>query len=66
MAATIPASIDEVTAPWMSDATGWNVTEVRNEIIGVGVGVSSAVYRSHLTGSGCPKSVIVKLPALDP
>ncbi|MFZ9924321.1 MAG: phosphotransferase, partial [Ilumatobacteraceae bacterium] len=66
MAATIPASIDEVTASWMSDATGWNVTEVRNEIIGVGVGVSSAVYRSHLTGSGCPKSVIVKLPALDP
>ncbi|MFZ9726981.1 MAG: phosphotransferase [Ilumatobacteraceae bacterium] len=66
MAAAIPASIDEVTAQWMSDATGWNVTAVRNEIIGVGVGVSSAVYRSHLTGSGCPTSVIVKLPALDP
>ncbi|MGA1149301.1 MAG: hypothetical protein ACO3V5_09260, partial [Ilumatobacteraceae bacterium] len=66
MAAAIPASIDEVTAQWMSDATGWKVTAVRNEIIGVGVGVSSAVYRSHLTGSGCPTSVIVKLPALDP
>ena len=66
MAAAIPASIEDVTAQWMSAATGWNVTAVRNEIIGVGVGVSSAVYRSHLTGSGCPKSVIVKLPALDP
>jgi hypothetical protein len=66
MTAAIPASIDEVTAQWMSDATGWGVTALRNEIIGVGVGVASAVYRSHLTGSGCPKSVIVKLPALDP
>ena len=66
MTAAIPTSIDEVTAQWMSDATGWNVTALRNEIIGVGVGVASAVYRSHLTGSGCPTSVIVKLPALDP
>ena len=66
MTAAIPASIDEVTAKWMSEATGWNVTALRNEIIGVGVGVASAVYRSHLTGTGCPASVIVKLPALDP
>jgi len=66
MAAAIPTSIDEVTAEWMSAATGWKVTAVRNEIIGVGVGVASAVYRSHLTGSGCPASVIVKMPALDP
>ena len=66
MAAAIPASIEDVSAQWMSAATGWNVTALRNEIIGVGVGVASAVYRSHLTGSGCPKSVIVKLPALDP
>ena len=66
MTAAIPASIDEVTAKWMSEATGWNVTALRNEIIGVGVGVSSAVYRAHLTGTGCPSTVIVKRPALDP
>lgn len=42
MTAAIPASIDEVTAKWMSEATGWNVTALRNEIIGVGVGVASA------------------------
>ena len=66
MTAAIPASIDEVTAKWMSDATGWNVSAVRNEIIGVGVGVASAVYRTYLTGSGCPSSVITKMPALDP
>ncbi|MFZ9707350.1 MAG: phosphotransferase [Ilumatobacteraceae bacterium] len=66
MAAAIPTSIDEVTAKWMSDATGWNVSSLRNEMIGVGVGVASAVYRSHLTGTGCPSSVITKMPAVDP
>ena len=66
MAVAIPTSIDEVTAQWMSDATSWNITGVRNELIGVGVGVSSAVYRSHLTGTGCPSTVIIKMPALDP
>ncbi len=66
MTAAIPASIDEVNAQWMGSATGWNVSALRNEIIGVGVGVASAVYRSHLTGTDCPSSVIVKLPALDP
>jgi hypothetical protein len=66
MAVAIPASIDEVTASWMSDATGWKVSSLRNELIGVGVGVASAVYRSHLVGTGCPATVIVKMPALDP
>ncbi|NDH91651.1 MAG: DUF1679 domain-containing protein [Actinobacteria bacterium] len=66
MAAAIPTSIDEVTAKWMSDATGWNVSSLRNEMIGVGVGVASAVYRSHLAGTGCPASVITKMPAVDP
>jgi len=66
MAVAIPASIDEVTASWMSEATGWKVSSLRNELIGVGVGVASAVYRSHLTGTGCPATAIVKLPALDP
>ena len=31
----------------------------------MGVGVSSALYRARSTGSGCPTSVVVKLPALD-
>jgi hypothetical protein len=66
MTAAVPASIDEVTASWMSEATGWNVTALRHELIGVGIGVSSAVYRVHLTATGCPATVVVKLPALDP
>ena len=61
----IPASIDEVTADWLRDATGLAVTAAKAELIGVGIGVSSAVYRVHLEGDGVPASVVVKLPALD-
>ena len=50
----------------MSRATGWDIDAVSAELIGVGIGVSSAVYRAELTGSGCPTSVVVKLPALAP
>ena len=62
---TIPTSIDEVTAPWLSAATGWDVSTLAAEQIGVGVGVASALYRATLTGQRCPASVIIKLPALD-
>jgi hypothetical protein len=63
---TIPASIDEVTAEWLAEVTGFEVTDAVVEQIGVGVGVSSALYRVRLRGPACPDSVIVKLPALDP
>jgi aminoglycoside phosphotransferase (APT) family kinase protein len=62
---TIPASIDDVTAAWVAEATGLNVTGVESEIIGVGIGVSSAVYRLHLEGTDVPESLVLKLPALD-
>ncbi|GAC1309561.1 MAG: phosphotransferase [Acidimicrobiales bacterium] len=62
----IPATIDEVTAEWLSAVTGFELRSIRAEQIGVGIGVSSAVYRVRLEGSGCPDSVVVKLPALDP
>ena len=65
MSTSIPASIDEVTSQWLSDATGFDVTAISTEQIGMGIGVSSALYRVTLTGSGCPTSVVVKLPALD-
>ena len=64
--ATIPASIDDVTAEWLGEVTGLSVEAIGIEQIGVGVGVSSALYRVHLDcGSGLPTSVVVKLPALD-
>ena len=63
--ATIPSTIDDVTAPWLAEATGLPVTGVRAEQIGVGIGVSSAVYRLHLDGGdGVPATAVLKLPAL--
>ncbi len=65
---TIPGSIDEVTPGWLSEAISHDVTSIEVEQIGVGVGVSSALYRVGLTGpesSDRPETVVVKLPALD-
>src|SRR5512134_1789346 len=61
----IPASIEDITAAWLADATGLDVKAAASERIGVGIGVSSALYRARLTGTGCPETVVVKLPALD-
>lgn len=63
--APIPASIDSVDAAWVAAATGLPVTGVEHELIGVGIGVSSAVYRLNLTGDDVPETMILKLPALD-
>lgn len=59
----IPAKIEQVDAAWLSEAVGRTVSEVTHEQIGVGVGVSSAVYRTRLEGFDAP-SLITKLPAL--
>lgn len=62
----IPSTIDEVTPAWLASATGLPIEGAEIAQIGVGVGVSSALYRARLTGgAGCPESVVVKLPALD-
>lgn len=63
--APIPLTAAEVTAEWMSQATGWNVESVELSEIGAGLGVSSAVYRATLSGPECPSSVVIKLNALD-
>jgi hypothetical protein len=62
---SIPTSIDDITAEWLSLATGLDVQAAEIEQIGIGVGVSSAVYRARLTGPECPTTVVIKLPALD-
>lgn len=63
--AAIPASISDVTPEWLSAVTGFNVTACDAQQIGAGIGVSSALYRVTLTGTDCPASVVIKLPALD-
>lgn len=62
---TMPTAIEDVTAGWLAEATGLDVQATTMEQIGVGIGVSSTVYRASLTGPGCPQTVVVKLPALD-
>jgi len=66
MSVALPQSIEDVTPSWISAATGWAVSDLSTEQIGVGIGVSSAVYRVVLTGDGCPASIVIKQPALDP
>ncbi len=60
----IPGSIDDIDAAWLAGATGWSVDSLRATQIGAGVGVSSALYRLDLDGTGCPATAVVKLPAL--
>ncbi|WKG05466.1 phosphotransferase [Mycolicibacterium sp. HK-90] len=60
----VPGSIDEVTANWLSEALGADVTRVRAERIAEDTGFSAALYRIHLSGSDdVPETLIVKLPA---
>ena len=65
---TIPASIDEVTPEWLGEVMRADVTSIEVDQIGVGIGVSSALYRVRLVGPESqtrPDTVVVKLPALD-
>ncbi|OFB37988.1 aminoglycoside phosphotransferase [Mycolicibacterium sp. (ex Dasyatis americana)] len=62
--ASVPSGIDEVTAAWLAEALGAEVTTVRAERIALDTGFSAALYRIHLSGSAdVPKTLIVKLPA---
>lgn len=61
---SIPSTIDDVTAPWVNEVTGFEVEMLTAEQIGVGIGVSSALYRLSLHGPNCPQTVVAKLPAL--
>jgi aminoglycoside phosphotransferase (APT) family kinase protein len=61
--AAVPSDIGDVTAPWLSEALGTRVDDVRAERIAMDTGFSSKLYRLHLAGTAVPESVIVKLPA---
>jgi hypothetical protein len=63
---TIPKTPVDITPAWFREHLGWDVTGVQVHEIGAGIGVSSAVYRVHLTGADVPATVVVKLTAIDP
>ena len=62
--AEVPSSIDDVTAQWLTQVLGTDVTDVRAEQIAQDSGFSSLLYRVHITGGAdAPSTLIVKLPA---
>ena len=62
---SIPITIDDVDAAWLTAAVGAPVASFTVEPIGVGVGLMGLLYRLAITGdAGTPASVIVKLPVL--
>lgn len=60
---SVPSTIGEVTAQWLTRELGAPVIDVRAEQIAVDSGFSSLLYRLHLTGSDIPATLIAKLPA---
>ncbi len=69
--AAVPGGIDEVDAGWLTEALRIDagleeatVDDVRAEQIAMDSGFSSLLYRLHLTGTGVPSTMIVKLPAV--
>ncbi|MBI3213081.1 MAG: phosphotransferase [Mycobacterium sp.] len=70
-AAEAPAGIGAIDPEWLTDALREHhslpddlvVADLRTEQIAQDSGFSSLLYRLHLTGTGVPPTVIVKLPA---
>ena len=62
--AAVPYGIEGIDPPWLTEALGTEVDDVRSEQIAQDSGFSSLLYRLHLTGSDVPGTLIAKLPAL--
>jgi hypothetical protein len=61
---SVPSTIEELTAGWLSSVLGGPVTGVRSEP--VGTGQIGTCYRLTITGEGVPATILAKLPAVDP
>ena len=62
---SIPITIDDIDAAWLTTAVGARIESFTVEPIGVGVGLMGLLYRLAISGdAGAPASVIVKLPVL--
>ncbi|MEM9624224.1 MAG: phosphotransferase [Pseudomonadota bacterium] len=60
----LPETPEELTPGWLSEALQTRVTDIRQEVLGDGVGFMGDVLRLHLQGDSAalPASVVVKLP----
>ncbi|MFM7225363.1 MAG: hypothetical protein ACKO1Y_08055 [Actinomycetota bacterium] len=59
----IPRVAEDLTAGWLSEVLGREITEVTVEPIGVGVGLVGSLFRLRLVGGGAPTTMIAKLSA---
>jgi hypothetical protein len=66
MTTSIPRGADDLTPEWLSDALGRNITAVKCEPVGVGVGLVGTLFRLGLVSDGEPKTIIAKLAAPTP
>lgn len=64
----VPATVSEVDAAWVADATGWSVDRVDVDPIGAGEGFMGRLARLRLTSPDptVPSSVVLKLATDDP
>ena len=63
---SIPRVAEDLTPEWLSDTLGREITGVRIEPVGVGVGLVGSLFRLHLEGEGEPNTIIAKLSARGP
>lgn len=60
----IPKTMNDVTADWLGEVLGTDVSAIRFEQIGQGVGLMGDIFRVELDAAeGAPASVVVKLPS---
>lgn len=64
-ASDFPREPDGLTAAWLAEQLGGDVTDFALEQIGVGVGLLGRLFRITLQGTNVPASVIAKFPTLD-
>ena len=63
---TTPISMSDVSSEWLSSVLGSDVTLIRSEPVGAGVGFLGQLSRFHISSAHLPKPLIVKLPTTDP
>ena len=60
----IPEVPEALTAEWLSEALGWPISSVRQEILGQGQGFLGDIIRLHLESDSedAPSTVVAKIP----
>jgi len=64
---TIPATLDDFTPEWLTQALGEEISVVEIEPVGQGVGILGLLGRLHVTsGGGGPRTMIAKIASPNP